>query len=279
MRRVFKSLFLVACLTLSIHATKNHQNFKLYDFSKGLDSYHNPTTLPDGFVQDSNNVLFDDKTPVSKRLGFSSLFTSSMVPQKTAWTYTDPNNTLWILYRIGADNSSSEINAVHFDGTGGVTIATPTISNLVGETNAFGNAFFVDQGQGVYYTGTPSGFSSVFVNGSPKGSLITTFHGRIWVAGLAAPNGNQLYSSAYSSGTVWTTGLNPTDPVLFQVGLQDNFDNITALYVYLDTLYIFKHSSIYALYGFDQTSFQVSQLTQECGCIDQNSIQTFNGGL
>lgn len=62
-------------------------------------------------------------------------------------------------------------------------------------------------------------------------------------------------------------------------GLQDNFDNVTAMYVFLDTMYIGKHYAIYGLYGFDQTNFQISQITQECGILDPNSIQTLGGTL
>jgi hypothetical protein len=147
---------------------------------------------------------------------------------------------------------------------------------MVGETNAFGNAYFVDQTQGLYYW---NGTSTTYVANTPKGSIITQFHNRLWVTGAAVPNGNQLYGSAYYGGNTWTTGLNDTDPVQYSIGLQDNFDNVTAEYVYLDTLYLFKHYSVFALYGFGQSSFQISQLTQECGCIDGATIQTYNGGL
>ena len=99
------------------------------------------------------------------------------------------------------------------------------------------------------------------------------------MSGVAIPNGSQVYSSAFLSGTNWALGPNATDPVQLTAGLQDNFDNVTAMYAYLDTLYIFKHYAIYSLSDFDQTSFLVSFVSSECGCIDQNSIQTFGGAL
>ena len=387
--RKFLSLILLLAAVPSFAVTKN-KPFQEYNFSKGLDSYHNSQSLSEGYVQDSNNVLFDDKTPIDKRAGYtfawaanastaivittgfndniairmtgsdhpvtlssgtfytplalatainlaiasqtvfldsftysapffvfnstisghsldtngstdlrntattlgftppnfyivggagpqfsvtapSAPVTSNTGPAIQAlWTYTDATNVTWQIAR-----SSSQLTANNLAGTS-VVVATVSANNIVGEVNAFGNAYFVDQTQGVYFW---NGISSTFVAGSPKGSIITQFHGRLWVSGLAVPNGNQLYSSGYFAGTTWTTGLNPTDPVQLSIGLQDNFDNITAEYVYLDTLYVFKHSSIFALYGFDQTSFQISQLTQECGCLDGGSIQTYASGL
>lgn len=262
---------LLAWIPGFLHAVTKNKEFKVNDFSKGLDSYHNPTTLPDGFVQDSLNVLFDDIAPGTKRTGYTTAWSTTTGFAFTGlWTYTDQSNTTWQLAR-----SSTQITASNLAGSV-VVVATVSASNFVGETNAFGRSYFVDQTQGLYYW---NGTSTTYVTGGPRGSIITQFHNRLWVTGAAVPNGNQLYGSAYYDGNTWATGLNPTDPVQYSIGLQDNFDNVTAIYVYLDTLYLFKHYSIFALYGFDQTNFQISQLTQECGCIDGGSIQTYNGGL
>lgn len=243
----------------------------IYDFSKGLDTYHSSLSLPDGYVQASLNGFFDAQAPFSKRSGFQVAFTTRAYSFQQEWTYVDQTNTSWIIVR-----ASDTIIANSLSGTASVKIATVSANNLVGEANAFGNAFFVDQAQGVYYW---NGSSTTMVVGSPTGSLISQFHNRLWVSGAAIPNGNQVYGSALFSGTTWQTNINPSDPVQLTAGLQDNFDNVTAMYVYLDTMYVFKHYAIFGLYGFDQTTFQISQLTQECGCIDGNSIQTFNGGL
>lgn len=265
-------LFFVAVSvpSCSLAVTKN-KDFKIYDFSKGVDTYHDPTTLPDGFVQDSLNVLFDDKAPVTKRFGYTIAWSTTSAYSFTGlWSYTDSTNTSWQIAR-----SSTQITASNLAGSI-VKIATVSASNIVNETNAFGFAYFVDQTQGVYYW---NGTSTTYVSGSPQGSIITTFHNRLWVTGAAVPNGNQLYGSKFGDGNTWATGVNATDPVQFSIGLNDNFDNLTAEYVYLDTLYLFKHYSVFALYGFDQTNFQNSQLTQECGCIDGGSIQTYMGSL
>ena len=119
-----------------------------------------------------------------------------------------------------------------------------------------------------------------YVAGSPHGSFITQFHNRLWASGAAVPNGSQIYSSAFFKWEPFgALGPNPTDPVQLTAGLQDNFDNVTAMYAYLDTLYVFKHYSIFSLSGFDQSSFLMSFVSSECGCIDQSSIQTFGGAL
>lgn len=264
-------LFALVGLASTVALAKGpEQSQGFYDYSKGVDTYHSSLSLPDGFVQDSLNVLFDGAAPVEKRKGYTLSFSTKSYSYTGAWTYTDASNTSWIIVR-----SSDQLTASNLTGSV-VKIATVSVNDLVGEVNAFSNAYFVDPTQGVYYW---NGTSATFVSGSPHGSLITQFHGRVWVSGAAAPNGNQLYGSKYLDGTTWTTGSNPTDPVQLTVGLQDNYDNLTAIYTYLDTLYLFKHFSVYSLYGFDQSNFQISFLTQECGCIDQQSIQTYNHAL
>lgn len=268
----YLALPLLALLGATVGLCKGpEQSQGYYDYSKGVDTYHNPLSLPDGFVADSLNVFFDANAPVTKRNGYTVAFSSKAYAFQQSWSYTDPNNNSWIIVR-----ASDTILANSLSGGSSVKIATVSVNNLVSEVNAQGNAYFVDQTQGVYYW---NGTATTYVSGSPLGSLITQFHGRVWVAGLAIPNGNQLYGSKYLDGTIWTTGINANDPVQFTVGLQDAFDNISALYPYLDTLYTFKKYATYALYGFDQTSFQISILTQECGCVDAGSIQTFGGGL
>jgi hypothetical protein len=264
------------CIVLGVSFTYGSplKEGKHYDYSKGLDTYHSSLSLPDGFVQKSLNVLFDAQAPVTKRQGYSVAFSSKGYSYQQAWTYVDPTNTSWIIVR-----ASDSVIANSLSGGLSVLVATVSANNLVGEANAFGDAFFTDQTQGVYFW---NGTSTTYVSGSPKGSLMAQWHGRVWVAGLAVPSGNQLWGSRQYdaiSGTAWGTGVNPNDPVTLVVGLQDNFDNISALYPFLDTLYTFRHFSTYAVYGFDQTSFQLSFITAECGCVDQNSIQTYNHAL
>lgn len=269
-RRLAITGLLLACVSSLLFAKGERKTFEVYDFSKGLDSYHNSLVLPDGYVQDSLNVMFDAKSPVSKRGGYTVSWSTKAYSYTGIWTYTDPSNTTWQIVR-----SSDQLTASNLIGSI-VKVATVSVNNIVGEANAFGSAYFVDQTQGVYYW---NGTSTTYVAGSPLGSIIAQFHNRLWVTGAAVPNGNQLYGSGYYAGNTWATGPLSTDPVQYSIGLNDNFDNVTAEYVYLDTLYLFKHYAISALYGFDQPSFQISQLTQECGCIDGGSIQTFNGGL
>jgi len=246
------------------------QELSINNFSRGVDTYHDSTILQDGYVQDALNVYFDRQAPVEKRQGYSTAFSSKSYSYNTAWAYTDGNNVSWLIVR-----ASDTIIASDLAGTI-VKISTVSANDNVDETNAFGKAYFVDPTQGVY---TWDGAVTTYVPNSPHGSIITQFHSRVFVAGLAVPNGNQLYGSKFLDGTVWTVGLNPNDPVQFTIGLQDNYDNITALYPFLDTLYIPKYTSIYGLYGYDLTSFQNSILTRECGCVDKYSMQSFNKGI
>ena len=246
--------------------------FPMTDFHCGVDTYHSPLSIDSCFVQDAINVFFDKSGSAEKRAGYTVVFTSNTSPSYSgAWNYTDPTSTSWIIVRSPAAIIANNLNGTQ------VVIATVSISNSVNEVNAFGSAYFVDQTQGVYYW---NGSTTTYVSGSPKGSLIEQFHGRIWVAGQAIPNGNILNGSGYLSGSTWATGVNATDPVQFTIGLNDNYDTLTALYGSVnDTLYLFKNFSTSALYGFDLTDFQVRQLNREDGCVDSRSIQAFNKGL
>lgn len=271
MKKLLLSLIFLPVLSWSAQKPSTVKELDINNFSKGVDTYHDSTQLQDGYIQDALNIYVDKQAPIEKRGGYTTLFTSKTYSYNNTWTYTDGSNVTWLIVR-----ASDTLIASNLAGNSVVKISTVSANDTVDEVNAFGNAYFVDPTQGVYYW---NGAATTYVAGSPKGSIITQFHSRVWVSGQAVPNGNLLNASKFLDGTTWTTGLNPTDPAQFTIGLQDNFDNITALYPFLDTLYVMKYTSIYALYGFDNTNFQNSIINRECGCVDKYSIQAFNKGM
>lgn len=265
-------------LAPSLWAVGGDKNFQFTDFHCGVDSYHSPLSIPDCFVSDSLNMLFDKQAGATKRQGFTIAFSSNSYQFTGLWSYTDGSNNVWMVAR-----ASDSIVATTGVGTAkfNVRIATVSANNVVNAAIAQGKIYFVDQSQGVYFW---DGTTMTQVPSSPLGSLITSFHNRLWVAGLAIPNGSQLAGSKFLDGTTWTASLSlsgiATDAVLYSVALQDNSDFITALYPGVnDTLYIFKNYAIQGLYGFDQTDFNIKELSRDAGCIDQRSIQPFYSGL
>lgn len=271
MKRFFALIgsFFLAAL---VHSQELEKNLPMTNFSGGLNTYNSPLTIQDNEVKSALDVLFDEDNAVTKRKGFTTCGSSSSYSYDSGWAYTDSANQSWLIVR-----SSDAIMAASSPCNFTVRIATVAANDLVNAVNAFGNIYFVDRTQGVYYW---NGTATSYVSGSPKGNLIAEFRNRLWVAGLNIPNGNLLYGSKYLDGSTWATGSLAIDPVILTVGLNDNFDNVSALFSgYNDTLTLFKARSIYALYGFDQSDFSLRILNREVGCMDQRSIQPFMGGL
>lgn len=273
MKKLLLSLLFLA--TVNVFATEEPRYFSVTNFGGGLNSNYSSLTIADDEVQDALNVFFDADNSVVKRNGFATYGTTGTFAFTNGWTYTDSSNNNWIVVL-----SSDAIRASDGDGTFSIVIATvPTpTESLVGAVNAEGRIYFVDQIQGVYYW-AGSG-TATKVSGSPLGSLITEYKGRVWVSGEAQPNQNRLSASKYLDGTTWTTGTLATDPITYIVGLNDRSDGITSMFSGLnDAIYLTKNKSIYALFGFDQTDFQVSVITSESGCLDQGSVQPYANGL
>lgn len=270
-----KFLLFVAFFLASPVLGKGPEQFlDVQDFHCGIDSYHSSLTIDDCHVQEALNGYFDKDAAFVKRGGYTTAFSSKTYSYSGLWSYQDTSGNIWMVAR-----SSDTIMATTGIGTSNfnIKIATVSASNTVNAVSAFGNIYFVDQTQGVYYW---NGTSTTYVSGSPHGQYIAEFHGRIWVAGLAVPNGLQLYGSKYLDGTTWTTGSLATDPVVLTVSLADNYDVITALSAsFSDVMHIFGNYHIHSLIGFDQTNFQVSLISKEIGCIDQGSVQPYLGGI
>ena len=254
-------------------AESQPQKFPIATFEGGLNSNYSGLGIADNEVQDSLNVYFDGTFPVEKREGYALCGSTDAVSMDSSWSYSDAGNNGWIIIRKPTKIIASNQGCMFT-----VTIATVSASDTINAVNAFGNIYFVDRTQGVY---SWNGTSATFVGPtSPRGSLISEFRGRLWVSGLAHPNGNQLYSSGYLDGANWTLGSLTTSPVLLTFGLNDSYDNITSIFSgYNDSMQIFKNLSIYALYGFDQLDFEARILNREVGCIDNRSVQPFLGGL
>lgn len=267
-----KKWILLTLLLATNAFSEQDKLFPVVDFSGGLNSYYSSLTIADNEVKDALNVFFDKESQVVKRQGFSTYATSSTYSYDGAWEYTDQSNRNWLITR-----ASSTIIASRGDGSFSVVVATVASGNLINAVSAFNNIYFVDQSQGVYFW---NGTSTTYVTGSPRGTLIAEFRGRLFVAGEAAPNGNRLSASGFLDPTNWTTGSLATSPAVFTIGLNDAFNNISGIFSgYNDVLYVFKLRSIYGVYGFDNTDFQVRSLNREVGCIDHRSIQPYMGGL
>lgn len=265
------------CLSLVTGIKAENPYFPIGNFIGGLNSFYSSLFIPENEVHDALNVYFDKDYAVTKREGYALYGTTITVRFYNSIAFTDSSNNNWLI-------AISTQGIFASPGTGVFTIQIATVpsfnTSLVACVNAFNKVYFVDNVQGVYFW---NGSSTTYVgsSSSPKGSLITEFHGRLWVAGLAIPNQNQLYASEFLNGSNWTTGgTAATDPVLITVGLNDNYDGISALYPgYNDTLYVFKKLSINGVYGFDQSDFQTRTLTRDAGCIDQGSVQPFKSNL
>jgi hypothetical protein len=273
-RCIFKAILSYFIFVATIFAAGEEKYAPITNFTGGLNSQYSSLSIADNEVQDALNVWFDEDSSVAKRNGYTVYSTTSSDKFTNGWSYTDSSNNNWIIVL-----SSNCIRASKGDSIFSVIIATvptPTAS-LVDAVSAFGNIYFVDNVQGVYFW---NGTSTTYVSGSPKGSLICEFKGRIVVAGESHPDQNRLSMSEHLNALNWTSGSLATDPITFIIGLTDKSDGITSLYSGLnDAIYIFKRNSIHALYGFDQDDFQARVLTSESGCIQGETVQPFAGGL
>lgn len=272
-RRLLTILALVGCTSFLF--ADGERAFPINSFAGGLNSNYSSLTIANDEVQDALNVWFDEDNALVSREGFSTYGTTTTLKYVNGWSYTDSTNNNWIIVA-----TSNSIIASNGDGTFSTVIATvpsPTQS-IISAVNAEGRIYFTDAIQGVYYW---AGSGTVtYIYGSPKGSLIAEYKGRIWVSGEAQPNQNRLSTSKFLDGTTWTTGTLATDPVQYVVGLNDRSDGVSALFSgQNDALYLFKKNSIHGLYGFDQDDFEIRAITSEAGCIDAGSVQPYSGGI
>ena len=170
------------------------------DFSGGLNYRDQPEQLDPTETHDSQNVTYNERGAVVKRLGYEANFslpgTGPVIPIR----YSGDGNVVYIqrgtkLFRRNSDGSHIEIKrAADLDAF--TTNATCDVVDFVNIT------VVVHPVDGVL---TWSGQGAIDdINGSPKGNSIDVWQNAVWIVG-DPDNPVTLYRSANGDATDWNT--------------------------------------------------------------------------
>lgn len=242
----------------------------------GLFTRYASHLIPDGCYQEAVNVIFDSDLGVQRRRGyaaFNGVALSTPMAIRRAYNFDAPDGQHYVI----AVSSDKLWKA----GTDGIfTALTGVISGSENTscTQALGKLWCVNRVNGLFYwDGTA--VSTTAVSAGPLGSLAANFRNRVLVADVAN-NQTRLYASGYLDGTDWTTGSQSTAPFIQPLGGVNDGDKITCLMgTYGDFFVIGTQTRLYGLYGFDNNDFQVREISREVGCLENTSVQEYDGSL
>jgi hypothetical protein len=142
----------------------------------------------------------------------------------------------------------------------------------------------------IWATGVTS-MSPTLLTLAPQGAIdLTTYQNRLWLLGGAdtpggstVHNANTLYFTIPGGSGIGALTADWRDPVTAETNFitvdNDLSDTAVGLARVRNGLLIFRHNSVYIMRGSTETSYQISKVSSEVGCIDQRSILETDSGV
>lgn len=266
---------------------------RMDDFTGGLNLRADPFQLSENESPDLLNVDIDPRGGFSIRPGMTRLNTTAidglgadaLTPQKLFnWSGASPQLLL-------AANSK-----VYYS-TAGATWTDTTIATSFADGASF--APWTTSSTSVVYVACGIGTVVSKWSGSADTALTASATGQ-WQESLASPIGTHMPKSnlnaahvdrmwvAYTSedGTTYKNRIRFSHPLFPESWRSDDYidipaggDGITALVPWGDALLIFKRKAIFALYGYDTDTFQLTQLTGDVGVPNSKCVAATEHGL
>lgn len=274
-----KALLLLLTLAAPAFAQRAEQVFPLPRFKDGLYTRYSANAIPDGGLAEALNVTLDQDVDgvVVARNGYSKYNASAITDSKTVrglWAFDASDGTKYLVahssmsfYKTTGDGVWSQIT--------GLTSLSAT------------KDFDCVQTIGKLYCGNLDvvfsfdGASTQAISAAPLGNLLGRFRNRLLISGVSGSKA-RLRGSGELDATDWTLQIPgvSTTPFNIAFGGADDGEDITCLMgAYQDVFIIGKRQSLWGLYGFGRTDFQVRELSREVGCIEQRSVREKNNCL
>ena len=237
------------------------------------------TETPDALITESGDYLFLDY-PAGWNPENLFAFNGSTHQLMLSTGFTGGTNGL-VYYSTGANFTSTTIPVVNPDGasyaawgstlfvaTGGPTYSwngsTATALLTSGDTSVGGVS---------WAWGTANDQAPQAKHAITHASKMFVANTREYVSGVLTsfPNRVRWSDESLVSPTRWTQ--------LNYIDINDGGQNITGLASFNGVLIVFKEFSVYAILGYNSDNFQVIQLSNKVGTINQNTVTTTERGV
>jgi hypothetical protein len=285
---------------------KGLQLFRQDDFTGGLNLRADQFQLGANESPGMLNVEVDPRGGIASRGGMNKITTNGIISGTTTFVLSssswNPKNlfafngsTHQLMLSTGFAGGSNGL--VRFSTGGNFTSTTIPVINPDGASYAaWGSTLFVATG-GPTYSWNGSTATALLTSGD------TSVGGVSWAWGTAndqAPQANHAITHAskmfvantkeYVSGVLtsfpnrvrWSDEslVSPTRwTQLNYIDINDGGQNITGLASFNGVLIVFKEFGVYAILGYNSDNFQVIQLSNKVGTINQNTFCTTERGV
>ena len=279
-----KKLLLGLLFLPSVLLANPLQSKRTFTNNGGLINHISPFLTPDNNASDIQNITMDDRGLLSKRNGYTVIQSTSALGASidaitnSTWpvtggvyhTATTGNSFFTVVvgsdvYRIG--NTFSSYSRI----TGSVSI-TNSASNLAQATHLQDKAVFCNENDKPFYVGSTGNAQVISTNTFTAAKTCATYGVYLVIA-------NTTESAIdYPSRVRWSdiNDINSFPPLNYIDVEPDDGDKIVGIVAFDESVYIFKHRSIYRMLitGLDgPDAFNIRPVSRNIGAWAKNSIQ------
>lgn len=261
------------------------QLFQVSDFTGGLNVRDDPAVLAPNELADCKNVRVMPHGGLQRRKTVHKLNTSTAGGVRNLWSFFG-NGVAHLMTQDANDakysTGSSTFTAINPDGltTAGIMRAA-TMSRLSSaasercyvQRNAENAAWKWSGSAATVLTNSVGGYNDNIAAPAggrmPLAKFITTHSGYMFHANTVEAAG-----AAFTSRVRWSHPGEPEDyrtNDYIDVGVDDG-DQITGICSTGATLYVFKTRSVWALTGYDPSTFQLAKVADRVGAVSQEAI-------
>ncbi|MDD4892387.1 MAG: hypothetical protein PHH73_00110 [Candidatus Rickettsiella isopodorum] len=251
--------------------------YPMFDFTGGLNLKDYPDLLKPNQCREVFNLLFDDMLGLVKRKPYDricNLPVASSVDLKGGCVFKKDDGSKYYVVQAGSDVYS----CTDIDNPTWTKFNPSKLSTLYPLSYAIHyNKLWCSNGINKVFT--YDGTTSTEYSFIPKGQLILSSKGRLWI-GSTIDNPNNIYISDIHIDPI-TSDLWDTENNVFKIGFGSG-QTIKAMRELNNTIYVFLESSFYGILGNAESSpddFYIRNISVNYGCLSNNSISDYYGGI
>lgn len=260
------------------------QLFSLRDFTGGLNLTTDTFRLAENESPDLLNVDLDRRGGFQVRRGITPFSDTALIAAPDAlWQY-DSYGTVYTMAQIGA---------VVYTGTGSTW---STVGSNLGSASqdvcpvTFNNVCYWARGNAdvAKWDGSTASTMGTAFNGTitatsgnvPRADHMAVHSGYLWVAGTYESGTHYPNRVRWSwANTFDNSGENWRIDDYIDIDDGKDSDVITAIVPFGDQLIVFKHDSVYAVYGYSGESFSVVNISNTVGAVSHSAAIATPAGL
>jgi hypothetical protein len=273
----------LGCALLFLITLANAENPSPYitldHFEKcGFISRFSPNKIDPECFQQINNAYLDQDYSILRRNGYApynSTPCTGSQPIRGMWSFFGTDGSQYLIMQSSQSMFSSKGDGLCTPITG-LNNLSPTAQMSCVQT--LGYLWCTDGIDTPFRTNVTS---TDTVSQAPLGKYIGAFRNRVLMGSVSGTLTN-VYLSGELNGLDWTlpTVSYSTSPAILRInGINDGLSISCMMGEFQNNYYIGRNYDLYALAGYDLRDFAIRKVSEQIGCMDNNSVQEVNNSL